>query len=91
MTETVLQLTLDKFGLKSFHVLYASGGGFFIVAPTNKVLTKQIVDDVAVWVENEAFTSLRQDINKVLLKEHGLGLAFDVLCSTPMKPEDKDF
>ena len=91
LTETVLQLTLDKLGLKSFHVLYASGGGFYILAPTNQVLTAQIGDNATVWVENETFTALRQDINTVLLKKHGLGLSFDVLCSAPIKPEDKDF
>lgn len=91
LTETILQLTLDKLGLKSFHVLYSSGGGFYISTPTNKVLTQKTINGTSVWVENQSFVDLRRDINKVLREEHGLSLSFDLICGEPIKPTDKNF
>ena len=91
LTETILQLTLDKLGLKFFHVLYSSGGGFYILSPTSKVLKQETIDSSLIWVEQDTFTTLRQDINTVLRDEHGLSLSFDLLNSDIIKPEDKDF
>lgn len=61
LVDSVIQILLKEFSLSTAHIIYASGGGFYLLAPNVKDFEKKL-------------TKLRKDLQDGIFREHGTKL-----------------